>query len=142
MDPELSFALDPRLAADTRPVLDLPLSAVRLMDDARYPWLVLVPRRPGVVEILDLDPGDRLALWEEVQLCAAVLRELESPDKLNIGALGNVVPQLHLHVVARRRDDDAWPGPVWGAHPRIPRTPGASETLERRIREALEARMG
>lgn len=112
-----AFALHPQLAADTVPVLDLPLSRVLLMDDARWPWLVLVPRRPGVVEFIDLAEADAAQLWTEARLCAGVLRARFRPDKLNLGALGNVVPQLHVHVIARWRSDPRWPQPVWGAGP-------------------------
>lgn len=109
------FALDPRLRADSVPVLDLPLCAVRLMDDARYAWLLLVPRRAGLVEVADLDAEAQATLWQECALAAAALRSAAPCDKLNLGALGNIVRQLHLHVVARRVGDAAWPGPVWGA---------------------------
>jgi diadenosine tetraphosphate (Ap4A) HIT family hydrolase len=108
------FSLDPRLAGDTRFVADLPLSRVLLMDDARFPWLLLVPRRTGLAEIADLDDAAQAQLWQEVNRVAASLRGVAPCDKLNIGALGNIVRQLHVHVVARRRGDAAWPGPVWG----------------------------
>ncbi len=111
-----SYELDPRLSGDALPVGRLPLSEVRLMDDARYPWLVLIPQRAGMVEILDLSDGEQLQLYDEVRVCARVLQERYRPDKLNIAALGNVVPQLHVHVIARFERDDAWPRPVWGAH--------------------------
>lgn len=114
------FALDPRLAADTRPVGDLPLSRVLLMDDARFPWLVLVPRRAGLVELDDLPRDDRITLLDEIDLAGRVLRALAAPDKLNVAALGNVVAQLHVHVVARFRGDAAWPRPVWGVGERAP----------------------
>lgn len=114
------FALDPRLAADTRPVGDLPLSRVLLMDDARFPWLVLVPRHAGLVELDDLPRDDRITLLDEIELAGRALRALAAPDKLNVAALGNVVAQLHVHVVARVRDDAAWPRPVWGVGERAP----------------------
>lgn len=110
----MTFALDSRLAADTLPVAALPLCDVLLMNDARYVWLILVPRRPGLTEIADLAEDDRARLWREVDQAAAALRQVAPCDKLNIGALGNIVRQLHVHVVARRVGDDAWPGPVWG----------------------------
>jgi diadenosine tetraphosphate (Ap4A) HIT family hydrolase len=109
-----AFALDARLAADTVPVATLPLCAVRLLDDRRFPWAVLVPARPGAVEIIDLDAADRRLLIEEIAQVSAAMRAAFAPDKLNVGALGNVVAQLHVHVVARFRADAAWPGPVWG----------------------------
>ena len=109
----MTFALDPRLAADTLKVGDLPLSRVLLMNDARFPWLILVPRRGGLVEIVDLDCGERALLMEEIALAIEALRAFPQVDKINLGALGNIVRQLHVHVVARRIGDAAWPGPVW-----------------------------
>jgi diadenosine tetraphosphate (Ap4A) HIT family hydrolase len=111
---EASFALDPRLAADTRPVASLSLCDVLLMNDARYPWLILVPRRAGLAEIADLRDDEQAVLWQEVNRAAAALRAAAPCDKLNLGALGNIVRQLHVHVVARVEGDAAWPGPVWG----------------------------
>jgi diadenosine tetraphosphate (Ap4A) HIT family hydrolase len=111
---EAGFALDPRLAADTRLVASLPLCDVLLMNDARYPWLILVPRRAGLVEIADLRDDEQAMLWQEVNRAAAALRAVTPCDKLNLGALGNIVRQLHVHVVARVEGDTAWPGPVWG----------------------------
>ena len=114
------FALDSRLAADTVPVGDLPLCAVLLMNDARFPWLILVPRLPAASELTDLSAEDGAALMEEIRLASAVMLDLAQPDKVNVGALGNVVPQLHVHVVGRFRSDPAWPGPVWGFGARQP----------------------
>jgi diadenosine tetraphosphate (Ap4A) HIT family hydrolase len=112
-----AFSLHPQLAADTVPVVDLALSRVLLMDDARWPWLVLVPRRAGLVEFIDLPPDEAATLWTEARRCGEVLSTLFRPDKLNLGALGNLVPQLHVHVIARHRSDPRWPQPVWGAGP-------------------------
>jgi len=111
---ETGFTLDPRLQADTHPVTSLPLCEVLLMNDARFPWLILVPRRAGMAEVADLTDADQARLWQEVNRAAAGLRATAPCDKLNIGALGNIVRQLHVHVVARREGDAAWPGPVWG----------------------------
>jgi diadenosine tetraphosphate (Ap4A) HIT family hydrolase len=133
----MSFALDPRLAADTLPVGDLELSRVLLMNDARYPWLILVPRRAGLAEIVDLDAVDRAILIEEVAAASAFVRALPHVDKLNVGALGNVVKQLHVHVLGRAVGDPAWPGPVWGAGEAWPYDSGAAEALVARAREAL-----
>jgi len=108
------FELDPRLAADTVFVADWPLSRVLLMNDSRFPWLVLVPRRPGLVEIFDLDEAGRNTLFAEVARAAERLKAWAHADKINVGALGNIVPQLHLHVVARRRNDAAGLAPMWG----------------------------
>ncbi len=136
---EAGFTLHPRLAADTLPVVELPLCSVRLMDDEQYPWLILIPRRPGVADVLELSAADQECLWQETRLCAGVLRELEQPDRVNLGALGNMVPQLHMHVVARREGDAAWPGPVWGAHPRVPLSEGAAGERVAGLRSRLEA---
>ena len=114
------FVLDPRLSAETVPVGDLALCHVLMMDDSRFPWFVLVPRRPAMSELTDLDAADAASLWEEIRLTVGVLQALSKPDKVNVGALGNVVAQLHVHVVARFLSDPAWPGPVWGHGARIP----------------------
>ncbi len=111
----MTFTLDPRLAADTFVLGDMALCRVLLMNDSRFPWLILVPRRAGLTEIIDLTPGERRALIEEATLAGDRLKHLTGAKKLNIGALGNMVSQLHLHVVARFEGDAAWPGPVWGA---------------------------
>ncbi|HXS06843.1 MAG TPA: HIT domain-containing protein [Rhizomicrobium sp.] len=125
----MTFALDPRLDADTDFVTDWPLCRVLLMGDARYPWLVLVPRRAGLVEIADLPPPDRAVLMEEIVRASEVLRSLPGVAKLNVGALGNVVRQLHVHVIARRPGDPAGAGPVWGHSPAVPYEPKARNDL-------------
>ncbi|KGI77322.1 HIT domain-containing protein [Oleiagrimonas soli] len=109
-----TFTLDPRLEQDTLQLADLDLCRVRLMNDARFPWLILVPRAPGLTEIDQLDRTQRMQLLDEMERCGHALRACAAVDKLNIGALGNIVQQLHVHVVARTRGDEAWPGPVWG----------------------------
>ena len=114
------FQIDPRLASDSLEVASLTLCQVLLLNDRRYDWLVLVPRREGVTEVLDLSPQDQVQLWREVTLVAQVLRGAQPDLKLNIGALGNIVRQLHLHVLLRQEGDPAWPGPVWGHSPREP----------------------
>ncbi len=136
----IEFKLDDRLAGDSVPVTDLPLSTVRLMNERSWPWLVLVPRRPGLIEIIDLDPADRLTLMEEIVRAAEALSRLYRPDKMNVAALGNVVPQLHVHIIARFRGDPAWPRPVWGVKP-IPEPYGETALSEavRRIAAVLEA---
>ena len=111
----MSFALDPRLEADTRPIGDLALSRALLMNDARYPWVILVPRREGLAELTDLNAGERALLTEEMARVAAVVGALPGVEKVNIGLLGNIVRQMHAHVIGRRVGDAAWPGPVWGA---------------------------
>ena len=112
----MSFTLHPRLAADTSFIADWPLCRVLLMEDARYFWLVLVPRLDGMTEITELTAQDRALLMEETARAGALIK---GDAKLNIGALGNLVPQLHLHVVARHPGDPAWPGPVWGHSPAV-----------------------
>ncbi len=135
---EDGFALHPRLAADTHELGRWPLSRLLLMDDSRWPWLVLVPQRPRLREIHDLAAGDRALLVEEIARAGLALQRLCRPDKINVGALGNLVPQLHVHVVARFAADPAWPGPVWGFGTRQP-YPAA--TLAER-RDALLALLG
>lgn len=119
------FVLDPAFVATSHRAADLPLCEVRLQDDARYPWLVLIPRRPDLREIEELDTAHRIQLMEEIVLAGAAVRAVGAAlgvcvDKLNIGALGNVTAQLHVHVVGRRAGDPAWPGPVWGHGPASP----------------------
>jgi diadenosine tetraphosphate (Ap4A) HIT family hydrolase len=136
---EAGFALDPRLAADTRPVASLPLCAVLLMNDARYPWLILVPRRAGLVEIADLRDDEQAMLWQEVNRAAAALRAVAPCDKLNLGALGNIVRQLHVHVVARVEGDAAWPGPVWGNGQAVARGDAQARLLIATLQQQLAA---
>ncbi|WP_017911330.1 HIT family protein [Xanthomonas sp. SHU 166] len=124
------FVLDPRLQADSAFVADGPLSQVRLMDDARFPWLVLVPRVAEASEWIDLDGGQQRLLLAEINQLSQLLRQEPGVHKLNIGALGNVVRQLHVHVLGRHPDDAAWPGPVWG-----------SGTAQRLPAEELQARV-
>ena len=114
------FVLHPRLAADTAFVADWDLSRVLLMNDARYRWLILVPKRRDAVELFDLNAADQQILTGEIARAAQALKRLTSAAKINIGALGNMVPQLHIHVVARNPGDPAWPGPVWGHSPAEP----------------------
>ncbi len=111
----MPFTLHPTLARDTVEVTRLPLCRALLMNDRRFPWLILVPEREAVREIHQLSPADRTALVEEIARASEALERLFQPDKLNVGALGNIVPQLHVHVVARSAGDPAWPGPVWGS---------------------------
>ena len=113
------FIMHPQLARDTAPVGDLPLARVLLMNDANYPWLILVPRRDGAVELIDLAEEEQRQLTREIAQVSHVLKTMTACDKLNVAAIGNVVPQLHVHIVARRRGDAAWPKPVWGAVPPV-----------------------
>jgi diadenosine tetraphosphate (Ap4A) HIT family hydrolase len=135
--PTTAFELDPRLAADTHRVGDLELSRVLLFDDARFPWLVVVPRLPGLRDLTDLAHDDQHRLLDEVNRCAHVLHALDKPYKLNIAALGNVVAQLHVHVIARHMHDAAWPRPVWNVGAREPFTADALQHRLGALRSAL-----
>ncbi|MET0225303.1 MAG: HIT domain-containing protein [Dokdonella sp.] len=137
----MPFALDPRLAADTYDIGELPLSRLLLMDDARYPWLILVPRIAGARELIDLDSNDRNVLLDEVSAVGFALEEWLRPDKLNIAALGNVVAQLHLHVIARTTIDAAWPQPVWGHGERVAYTAAQASERVGVLRHALQAKL-
>jgi diadenosine tetraphosphate (Ap4A) HIT family hydrolase len=135
----MKFALDPRLASDTFEIADLGLSRALLMNDARYPWVILAPRRQGAVEILDLTGVDRAALIEEVTRASAILRALPDVEKVNVGALGNIVRQLHIHIVGRNAHDFAWPGPVWGAGPSRAYPESEREAPLARLKDDLRA---
>jgi len=111
----MTFSLHPQLAGDTAPVCDLPLSAALLMNDARFPWIILVPRVPNVRDLVDLNHSDQIVLLDEINRTCQTLKMLFTPDKLNVASLGNMVPQLHVHIIARHTTDAAWPAPVWGA---------------------------
>ena len=112
-----TFLLHPQLAQDTWLVTDLPLCRVLLMNETRYPWVILVPRRQDIREIHELTAMERQQLWQESDQVSRALMKLFKPDKLNIAALGNQVPQLHIHHIARFQTDAAWPAPVWGKFP-------------------------
>jgi diadenosine tetraphosphate (Ap4A) HIT family hydrolase len=113
------FVLDRRLAADTVELTRWPLSLVLLINERRWPWLILVPRRPELRDLDDLPPAGRTVLIEETARASRVLKDTVRPAKINVAALGNMVPQLHIHVVARFADDPAWPRPVWGTPPEL-----------------------
>lgn len=140
MNPETAtgWMLHPQLERDTHAAGDLPLCRVLLIDDANFPWLLLVPRRAGAREVIDLGAADRAVLIEEIAQASGALRELTSCDKLNVAALGNAVPQLHVHVIARFRGDAAWPRPVWGAAAPQPYDRGrAEDAIARPLRRSL-----
>lgn len=132
-----SFQLDPRLAADTVLVCEAPLSRVLLMNDANYPWLILVPRRVGLRELIDLPHEEQAMLWAEIAQVSEAMCELFVPDKLNVAALGNVVAQLHVHVIARYASDSAWPAPVWGKVPSVAYEETPREARLAALRQAL-----
>jgi diadenosine tetraphosphate (Ap4A) HIT family hydrolase len=135
---QAAFALDPQLAGDTVAVGDLALSRVLLNDDANYPWLILVPRRAGLVELTDLDNAGQDTLMDEVSQAARALKAVTGCDKLNVAALGNVVSQLHVHVIARFHGDAAWPNPVWGKAPRKAYEKAARDELIVQLWRALQ----
>ena len=137
MPSEPDWSLHPQLAADTVAAGDLYLSRVLVINDANYPWLLLVPRRRGVTEILDLAADEQLLLMSEIGRAGAALKAVTQCDKLNIAALGNVVPQLHVHVVARFRGDPAWPRPVWNAVPARPYATSELQDFVDRLRHEL-----
>jgi diadenosine tetraphosphate (Ap4A) HIT family hydrolase len=136
------FEIDPAFVATSEPVGDLALSHVRLQADARFPWIVLIPRRPLATELEDLAAGERDVLMEEILRAGSAVRAVASAlgrpaSKLNVGQLGNVTPQLHVHVIARRPDDAAWPAPVWGVGTAEPYAPDALQSALAAARAAL-----
>lgn len=134
------FELSPRLTADTLAVGDWPLCRVLLMNDVQFPWVILVPRRVGMREIFELSDADQLQLLRESSALGRALMALfPIGEKLNIGALGNLVPQLHIHHLVRWTGDAAWPGPVWGRLPPLPYPADVAEATLQRLRERLTA---
>ena len=131
------FTLDPKLQGDSYFISDLGLSRLLLFNDSRYPWLVLVPRRDGLVEISDLNDSESQQLMREIRLCQRLLLEQFQPFKLNLGAIGNRVRQLHIHLVARRESDLAWPQPVWGHSPAVAYSENAAQQLIDKLRAAM-----
>ena len=136
--PSQNFTLHPQLQADTALLGDMPLCRVLLRCDARFPWLILVPRRQGATEMTDLEEHDQLQLMRDTVRASKALTELYRPDKINIAALGNIVAQLHVHVVARFINDDAWPQPVFGHGEAKSYTESEIENLTEKLRQALE----
>ena len=134
---ESTWSLHSQLAQDTISVGDLPLARVLLANDGNYPWLILVPRLPGLVELIDLEENAQVQLLGEISAAARALKKVTACDKLNIAALGNQVAQLHVHVIARRRSDVAWPKPVWGVEPALAYAEGRQNELLKLLRDAL-----
>lgn len=132
------FTLHDRLKADTIEITRLRLSVVLLMNDSSFPWLLLVSMREGVKEIHDLSTADRALLIEEIALASKAIQRTFQTDKINVGALGNIVPQLHVHVIGRFTSDRAWPGPVWGAGDSVPYTHAELDKTIALLREALK----
>jgi len=137
----MTFALDPRLLAESHEIGELPLSRLLLMDDARYPWLILVPRIAGARELIDLDANDRGVLFDEIACVSHALEDTLRPDKLNVAALGNVVRQLHVHVIARFDSDAAWPQPVWGRGDRVGYAGADANTRVAELRRVLHTQL-
>jgi diadenosine tetraphosphate (Ap4A) HIT family hydrolase len=135
---ECMWSLHPQLEKDTALVGDLALSRVLLASDANYPWLILVPRRAGMIELIDLPQREQIVLLNEIERAARALKEITMCEKLNIAALGNMVPQLHVHVIARQRDDAAWPKPIWGAAPPSAYDPAKREIIIGKLRRTLQ----
>ena len=137
MSTAAGFEIDPRLAADSAFIADGPLSQVRLIDDTRFPWLVLVPQRPDVSEVFDLTPLDQTMLTFETVLVAEALKSVTGATKINVGALGNIVRQLHVHVIARSEGDANWPGPVWGYGTAEPRSAEETKAFTAKLLDAM-----
>ena len=131
------WKLDPLLERDTVAIGDMPLSRALLIKDATYPWLLLVPRRPDIVEIIDLAEVEQAQLMTEISRVARALKEVSRCDKLNIAALGNLVPQLHVHIIARRSGDAAWPRPVWGVMQPLPHDAEEVQTFISSLRRKI-----
>ena len=134
------WSLHPQLAKDTIPVGDLALSRILLAADANYPWLILVPRLPSLVELIDLEENAQVQLLSEVAAAARALKNITECEKLNIAALGNQVPQLHLHIIGRRHSDVAWPKPVWGVAAPMAYDPAARDGFIGALRRALHVK--
>lgn len=134
---DANFALNPQLLADTIFITDLPLCKLLLANDKSYPWTILVPARPGITELHQLQHADQLQLLEESNKLSVALEELYQPDKLNIAAIGNMVPQLHVHHIARFRSDNAWPAPVWGVNKAVPYTSEEITTAKNNLLNAI-----
>jgi diadenosine tetraphosphate (Ap4A) HIT family hydrolase len=131
------FALDPRLQQDTLPIGDFPLCRLLLSNDSNYPWFILVPRRDDISEIFQLGVAEQQQLWQETTALAETLKDAFDADKLNVAALGNVVSQLHMHVIVRKREDAAWPAPVWGKVPAKPYEADQIAAIRERLRLVL-----
>jgi diadenosine tetraphosphate (Ap4A) HIT family hydrolase len=132
-----AFELNGRLSGDSEFVMTLGLCQMRLMDDRRWPWLVLVPQRAGIEELFELKPLDQALITFETNLVAEALKKVTDATKVNVGALGNIVRQLHVHVIARRENDPNWPGPVWGFGSREPYGAGEKKALIDKIVKAI-----
>ena len=133
------FAPDERLVRDSEFLARIGLCELRVMNDSRWPWLVLVPQRPDVSELFDLSPLDQSMLSVETNMVAAALKQVTSATKINVAAIGNIVRQLHVHVIARREGDANWPGPVWGFGKAEPWNSDLKLQFTKNLLEALQA---
>lgn len=131
------FVLDQRLLQDTLPVGDFPLCRLLLSNDAQYPWFILVPRKADISEVFQLSDDEQSQLWKETNALSRTLQQLFNADKMNVATLGNVVSQLHMHVIVRHRTDAAWPAPVWGKHPAVPYTAEQAASMIDPVKAAL-----
>nr|WP_321445818.1 HIT family protein [uncultured Cohaesibacter sp.] len=135
------FTLDPQLEGDSLPLLDFDLCVVRLMNDATYPWILMVPKQDGLAELIDLSIEDQHRLTDEIRIVSKALQSVSGCDKLNVAALGNMVGQLHIHVIARFVGDAAWPGPIWGKVPAVAYQGAASDALIAALKTAIMAEL-
>ncbi|AUB76317.1 histidine triad (HIT) protein [Pseudomonas sp. Lz4W] len=131
------FVLDTRLHEDTWLIGDFPLCRLLLSNDSNYPWFILVPRREGISELFQLDEHDQQLMWAETTALARTLKDAFGADKMNVATLGNVVSQLHMHVIVRYQADVAWPGPVWGKYPAKPYTQAEVGAIQDKLKSAL-----
>ncbi|SNY91849.1 Diadenosine tetraphosphate (Ap4A) hydrolase [Cohaesibacter sp. ES.047] len=131
------FTLDPQLEGDSLPLAELELCSVRLMNDANFVWLLMVPQRSSLVELIDLARGEQHLLMDEIRQVSQALQQATGCDKLNVAQLGNQVRQLHVHVIARNEGDGAWPGPIWGKLPARPYSDQDAEKMIETLRAAL-----
>jgi diadenosine tetraphosphate (Ap4A) HIT family hydrolase len=136
------FTLHQKLQKDTVEIIPLTLSRVLFMNDSSFPWIILVPEREGIHEIHELGIGDRSLLIEEIAAASEIIGDLFSPDRVNVGVLGNIVPQLHVHIIGRFRTDRAWPGPVWGTGPAKPYAEEELDAVSGRIKKAFQQKDG
>ena len=132
------FTLDTRLDQDTWLIGDLPLCRLLLSNDSNYPWFILVPRREGISELFQLDDRDQQLMWSETTALAGLLKGLFGADKMNVATLGNVVSQLHMHVIVRYQADAAWPAPVWGKHSAKPYTQAEVDVIRGKLKSVLD----
>ena len=128
------FVLDSRLKQDSLVLGEFALCQLLLSKDANYPWFILVPKRAGISELFELDAAEQQQLWQETTGLAEALKASYSADKMNVATLGNVVSQLHMHVIVRQRDDAAWPAPVWGKCPAVAYTDDQVQAIRQRLR--------